>query len=179
MLRTDYINDEDLEVILALLMPQNRLICQVALHTGLRVGDVVSLRTDQLKSRFTVKESKTGKSRRVSLPADLLRRVKAQSGAVWAFPSPSDRSETGHKTRQAVWADVKRAGKALRVKGNVGTHTMRKVYAVRKFDQTGGDLKAVQKALNHDDQTVTMLYALADVLARQREGQKGKRSRPR
>lgn len=174
----DYITDDDLEVVLTLLMPQNRLICQVALHTGLRIGDVVGLRADQLKRRFTVRESKTGKAKRVSLTADLLRRVQAQAGPVWAFPSPSDSSQTGHKTRQAVWADIKRAGKAMRLKRNVTPHTLRKVYAVRKYAETG-DLSAVQKALNHDDVAVTMLYALADAVAARRGQQRGKRlSRP-
>lgn len=162
-----------------MLMPQNRLICQLALHTGLRIGDVVSLRSDQLRPRTTVKERKTGKSKRITIPAGLLKQIQAQAGDVWAFPSPSNHSETGHKTRQAVWADVKRAAGAMRLKTNASPHTMRKIYAVRKYAQTGGDLESVQRALNHDDQTVTMLYALADVLARQREGQKGKRSRPR
>lgn len=160
-MRSDYIGKDDLKVVLALLMPQNRLICEVALHTGLRISDVVCLRTDQLKQRFSVTEAKTGKVKRVSLTADLLGRICAQAGPVWAFPSPSASSQTGHKTRQAVWLDVKRAGRAMRLRRNVTPHSLRKVYAVRKLAETG-DLTAVQRALNHDDITVTMLYALAD-----------------
>ena len=52
-------------------MPQNRLIARVCLHTGLRVGDVVALRTQEIGQQFMVREAKTGKRRRVGLPENL------------------------------------------------------------------------------------------------------------
>lgn len=173
--RTDYIDGQELELVLALLMPQNRLICQLAISTGLRIGDVCSLRTEQLIQRPTITEAKTGKSRRIYIPADLLRRIKAQAGDAWAFPGAK---EGQHKTRQAVWADIKRAAKACRCPQNIGPHTLRKVYAVRRFQATG-DLGAVQKALNHDDVGVTMLYAMADHLSRQKAAEGGRNRRRR
>lgn len=172
-MRTDYIDGQELELVLALLMPQNRLICQLAISTGLRIGDVCSLRSDQLIQRPTITEAKTKKSRRIYIPADLLRRIKAQAGETWAFPGTK---EGQHKTRQAVWADIKRASKACRLPANIGPHTLRKVYAVRRFQATG-DLGAVQKALNHDDVAVTMLYAMADHLSQQRAKEGGRRRR--
>lgn len=175
-MRTEYIEGQELELVLALLMEQNRLICELALQTGLRIGDVVSLPADKLIQRPTIKEKKTGKSRRIYIPEDLLRRIKAQSDGVWAFPGAK---EGQHKTRQAVWADIKRAAKACRLPSNIGPHSLRKAYAVRKFQDTGGDLRAVQKALNHDDQSVTMLYAMADHLSRQRAAEGGRNRRRR
>ena len=175
-MRTDYIDGQELELVLALLMEQNRLSCQLAICTGLRIGDVVSLRAEQLKPRPTIIEAKTKKSRRVYIPADLLRRIKDQAGETWAFPGAQDGQ---HKTRQAVWADIKRAAKACRLPSNVGPHSLRKAYAVRKFQDTGGDLRAVQKALNHDDQAVTMLYAMADHLSRQKAAEGGRNRRRR
>ncbi|MGM9586460.1 MAG: tyrosine-type recombinase/integrase, partial [Candidatus Limivicinus sp.] len=85
-MRTEWIDDKQLELVLALLMPQNRLIMQLCIHTGLRVGDVVALRTEQLKPRVYVREHKTGKSRRVTIPAKLLRSIQEQAGNEWAFP---------------------------------------------------------------------------------------------
>lgn len=158
-------------------MPQNRLIMQLALHTGLRVGDVVNLHADQLKPRVTVKERKTGKGKRITIPAKLLRAIKAQAGEVWAFPG---RDPEKPKTRQAVWKDVKRAAAAMRLPVNVGPHTMRKVYAVRKLAASGGDLAAVSRALNHSDMAVTLIYAMADHLTKQaRQGPGRRRGRPR
>lgn len=161
---------------MALLMPQNRLIMQLALHTGLRVGDVVNLHSDQLKPRVTVKERKTGKGKRITIPAQLLRAIKAQAGETWAFPG---RDPEKPKTRQAVWKDVKRAAAAMRLPVNVGTHTARKVYAVRKLAASGGDLAAVSRALNHSDMAVTLIYAMADHLTKQaRQGPGRRRGRP-
>lgn len=172
---TKWIDDDQLEIVLALLMPQNRLIMQLAIHTGLRIGDVLALRSEQLRPRLTIHEAKTGKSRRITIPAKLLQAIKAQAGEVWAFPG---RNPERPKTRQAVWRDIKRAADAMRLPANIGTHTARKVYAVRKLAKTGGNLAAVQAALNHSDAAVTMLYAMADHLSQQpRTGRR--RGRPR
>lgn len=46
---------------------------------------------------------------------------------------------------------------------NLGPHSARKIFAVDLYHRTG-DLEAVRKALNHTDQAVTLVYALADQL---------------
>lgn len=163
---TSYITDDDLEVVYRLLMPQNRLVCMVAERTGLRISDVLELKTAELKQRMTVKERKTGKSKRIYLAPPLLAAIQDQAGPVWAFPGAPG-SSTGHKTRQAVWKDLKRAQRALRLPANLGPHSLRKVYAVKALRKTG-DLGQVQRLLNHDDPAVTLIYALADHVARQK-----------
>lgn len=161
-MKTSFLLAEQLDLILAALTEANRLVAQVMLHTGLRVGDVVGLRSDQIAGRFTVREQKTGKSRRVSIPPWLVDAIKAHAaGSEWAFPSPKDPSK--HRTRQAVWADIKRAQKAFRLPVNAGSHSLRKVYAVDLMRRYG-DIRRVQRALNHDNETVTLLYAMADQL---------------
>jgi len=144
--------------VLAALTPGNRIVCQVCLHTGLRVGDVLALKTAQLGRQFWVTEAKTGKRRRVNLTDELLTQIRAQAGKVWAFPSPRDRAKP--RTRQAVWADVKRAAKAFRLRQNVAPHSFRKVYAVELMRRCG-DAKQVQRALNHSDYATTMIYIMA------------------
>lgn len=162
-------------MVLALLTPRNRLICEVAIQTGLRIGDVVSLPSN-IKQRATVHEAKTGKSRRIYIPADLLDRCQAQAIPPWLFPGRGG-SKTGHQTRQAVWYDIKRAQRAMRVTGKIyAPHSLRKVYAVNQMHKTG-DLTAVQRALNHDDPSVTLLYALADVVAQRRPTKKRRRKK--
>lgn len=156
---TEYLLDKELEHVYAALMPANRLVCEVCAHTGLRVGDVVALRTDQLSRQFWVKEKKTGKRRRVNLTVDLLNRLKAQAGRLWVFPGARDQSK--HRTRQAVWADVKRAARAFRLPQNVAPHSLRKVYAIHVLEHSKGDISKVQRALNHDDVATTMIYCMA------------------
>ena len=157
-------------MILAALTPQNRLVMRTALQTGLRISDVLELRPGQLKPHFWVTERKTGKRRQVGLPEPLLSDLKNAAGVRWVFEG---RSPDHHRTRQAVWKDMKRAAKAFRLPVNAAPHSARKVYAVellRKY----GDIDRVRRALNHNSETVTMLYAMAD---RQREARARKRKR--
>lgn len=67
-----------------------------------------------------------------------------------------------------MWKDLKEVSRTLRIDGkkvreNLGPHSARKIFAVDLYHRTG-DLEAVRKALNHSDQAVTMVYALADQL---------------
>lgn len=158
---TGVVLDRKLELVLALLMPENALVARVMLCTGLRVGDVLELTPEQIKPSVRVTERKTGKSRTVRIPKGLCAEVLARAGVYWAFPSPKD--PTKHRSRQAVWADIKRAQKACRFTVNLGTHSMRKAYAVRLMHRYH-DLAKVQAALLHDRPEVTLLYALADKL---------------
>ena len=161
-MKTEYILEKQLRLVLLSLTPDNRRVCQVMLQTGLRVGDVLALRKDQLARQFSVTEQKTRKRRRVGLP-DWLRDevVQAAGASEWAFPSPRDPAQ--HRTRQAVWKDIKRAQRAFRLPLNLGSHTMRKFYAVELLDKYG-DLERVQRALAHENASTTALYALADRL---------------
>lgn len=157
-MRTEYLLNREVDLVLAMLTERNALIMRTALHTGLRVGDVLALRTAQLAPRFWVTESKTGKRRQIGLPEPLLTDIKKQAGQEWAFESP----RTGRpQTRQAVWKDVKRAAHALRLPQNIGPHSARKVYAVELLAKYG-DIERVRRALNHSSQAITIVYALAD-----------------
>lgn len=159
-----------MEQVLGILTPANRLVMRVMLRTGLRVGDVLSFKTEEIGKQFWITEAKTGKRRRVNLPGDLLNDLRIQAGKIWVFEHRTDARR--HRTRQAVWTDVKRAARAYRLTENVGTHTARKIYAVDLLKKYG-DIDRVRRALNHDDASVTTLYACADALV----GMRGRRRR--
>ena len=158
-MRTEYLLSREVDLVLAALMPQNRLVMRTALVTGLRVGDVLALKPERLKPHFWVTEQKTGKKRQIGLPEPLLSDLVRNSGQYWVFPG---RDPKKHRTRQAVWKDVKRAAKAFRLPQNVGPHSARKVYAVELMKKYG-DIQRVKRALNHSSEAVTMIYAMADV----------------
>ena len=63
--RTTYANRGQMAHVLAALMPTNALVVKLCMATGLRISDVLELRTSELKRRQTVRESKTGKTRRI------------------------------------------------------------------------------------------------------------------
>lgn len=156
-MKTDCMLKKEIDLVLSALTPQNRLVMRVALHTGLRLGDVLALRTAQLQPHFWVTESKTGKRRQVGLPQPLLSDLRAAAGEVWVFEG---RSPEKHRTRQAVWKDVKRAAKAFRLPANIAPHSARKNYAAELLEQLG-DFEKVRRALNHSSDAVTMIYAMA------------------
>ena len=158
-MKTEYLLDREVELILAALTPRNRLVIRTALTTGLRVGDVLALKPERLKPHFWVTEQKTGKKRQVGLPEPLLSDLKKHAGKHWVFPG---RDPLKHHTRQAVWKDVKRAAKLFRLPQNVAPHSFRKVYAVDLMKRYG-DIDRVRRALNHGSETITMIYALADM----------------
>lgn len=163
-----------MENVLRVLMPENRLAVRVSLHTGLRISDVLSLKPEQLKPQFWIIEQKTGKKKRVNLPGPLLDDLKRNAGKYWVFPGRNDPKK--HRTRQAVWHDIKRAAAAFRLPQNVGTHSARKVYAVQLMDKYG-DLERVRRALNHAKKypSTTKIYALADAELEKKYKRRGRK----
>lgn len=174
-MRAEWAPKETLELLLTAMMPANRLAIRASMATGLRIGDVLAFKTAEVRQqRWTVKEQKTGKLRRVYLPTKLCEDILAQAGRIWAFEGRSDAKK--HRTRDAVYKDLRRVATLYRVDGkklveHISPHSARKVYAVEAYQKTGS-LRKVQDLLNHEDEAVTMLYALADVLTARNHGGK-------
>ena len=159
-MRSEYVSDERLQLILELLTYENYLVCCVALQSGLRIDDCLAIKSDQLsKSIFTVVERKTGKKRRVRLSPQLRKELMRITGDSFVFEHRTD--PTKHRTRQAVYSDIRRACKALRIKEHITPHSLRKHYAVERIRQ-GATLDEVRRSLNHDSELTTILYALSD-----------------
>lgn len=156
--------------VLAVLSPENRLACEISLCTGLRINDVLALKSEKvLKRRFTVKEEKTGKTKNIYLPKELQERAIACSGQHYVFEHRLNGKK--HRTRQAVFKDIKRACKVFGIKENVVPHSLRKIYAVEEYKKYGS-LKRVQKLLNHSSEAVTKIYALANEADRRKNFKK-------
>lgn len=172
---TEYLYQQEIDRVLAALMPQNQLIVRVMLHTGMRLSDALNLRSEGLSGSGWYTESKTGKKRRYGLPRPLLEAIQEQAGPEWAFPG---RKKGTHKTRQAVWKDIKRAAIAFRLPQNVGAHSFRKVYAV-KLMRKYGKLEKVQRSLNHTSGSVTAIYAMADILLDRKIRERDRRKKSR
>lgn len=174
-MRAEWAPKQTLELLLTAMMPANRLAIRASMATGLRIGDILAFKTAQVRQqRWTLKEQKTGKVKRVYLPTKLCEDILAQAGQIWAFEGRTDAKK--HRTRDAVYKDLRRVATLYRVDGkklaeHISPHSARKVYAVEAY-QRSGSLKKVQQLLNHEDEAVTMLYALADVLTAREHGGK-------
>ena len=169
-MRAEWVNSADFAHLLAALMPENRLALETSLLTGLRIGDVLNLRTDRLKQRMSVREGKTGKYRTVYLPVRLYDRLVANAGRIFVFPGRLDYRK--HRTRSAVYKDLVRAAKLFRIDGkaiaaHISPHSARKLYAVAEY-RKHCDMQRVRRLLNHSDEAITILYAMADILTERR-----------
>lgn len=182
IVRSTWLDDESMRLVLAAMMPPNRLALEVSDATGLRIDDVLALQTETVKrtARPYVVDSKTGKRHRIYLPVELRERMLQQAGKVWVWPGRIRPLEQ-HRTRQAVYKDMVQAVSVFRRVGTIAPddhpspHTMRKRAAVRAYRK--GGLDAAADLLQHSagDAAVTMLYALSDVsqprkAARRRKG---------
>lgn len=166
-MRAEYAENAVFNTLLNALMPENRRALALSLCTGLRIGDVLNIRTERLRPRMTVRELKTGKNRRITIPKNLYAELSVSKGKYWLFEGRLDSKK--HRTRAAVFKDLQRCAKLYRINGkkikeHLSPHSARKIYAVEAYRKSGGDLKKVQKLLNHENEAVTMLYAMADIL---------------
>ena len=164
--RSEWVDGDTLALVLAAMMPGNALAVEVSLATGLRIDDVLAIKVETVRRtpRPYVRDSKTGKTHRVYLPRELRERMLAQAGRVYVWEHRTD--WTRHKTRQAVYKDMRQAAAVFERNGRRGAdvrpHSARKCAAVRAYKR--GGLDAAAALLNHDEghPLVTLLYALSD-----------------
>ena len=158
-MRARYLSQAEIDKLASVMRGGEWLPLRIACATGLRVGDVVKIRTSDFGNGgvFYVAE-KTGKAGFAPCPEYLIKQMKKNARGGWCFPSTS---KGKHLTRQAVWARVKKACKLAGVSPDgVSPHSFRKFFAVDLLSKT--DLHTVQNALQHSNVFVTEQYAFSD-----------------
>jgi len=144
-----------------------RTMILVALRTGLRRGELLALRwqdVDLVAGRLMVRQAvcgkkidtpKNGRSREVPLSDEAIRALKAHRHlrGEFVFCDPAGKFFTRDACKWPLWAACKRAGLRL-----IGWHTLRHTFASHLV-MRGAPLKAVQELLGHSDITMTMRYA--------------------
>lgn len=138
----------------------------VALHTGLRLGELRALQWDAVDVaarvltvrraawRDTIALPKHSKERTVPLSSEALGVLERMERPVeWVFPGHDGELLKLHTSRQAL-ARVARRAKV----GKVGWHTLRRTCATHMCGAMG-DVRVVQAILGHASVTTTMRYA--------------------
>ena len=161
-MRSRYLDELELSALRHEIPLSEWMPLRVALESGMRVGDVVKIRTRDLdENGVHYTAQKTGKRGYAWLGGELVDALRKQARYGWCFPSPTAKGK--HLTRQAVWQRIKRAADRAGIGADgVSPHSLRKSFAVMLMDSKG--LDAVQTALQHDRKDVTELYALSDWL---------------
>ena len=137
------------------------------INSGLRISDLLSLKladvyeAGAVKSRVTVKEQKTGKTRDFPL-SDTAR--KALYEYILQLPlskQPEDflfRSRKGGSlTRTQAYRIINHAAHIAGIDERIGTHTLRKTFGYHAYQQCQ-DLSLIMKILNHSSEAVTLRY---------------------
>lgn len=162
-MRSKFINKEIVAKLRKVLGTEAWLPFQVSLETGLRIGDVLRLRSSNLsltRGRYILSFTamKTGKEGAAFLSTSTGKRLADREG--FLFPG---RGKSGHLTRQAAWSRLKRACEAVGVDSDgISPHSLRKCFAVALRHEKGTE--AVKEALQHSSDAVTRVYAYADTV---------------
>ena len=148
------------------LLPTDAALCDLLRLTGFRVDDVLHTQVWQWRRPvITLEERKTGNVRSVPKTAaveDALQRLMGTRYPLGADPLvPGLRgrpTDSPFRHRSTVWRRFTAAVKAAGLDGHGYTiHSLRKMYAVEKYDQTQS-LLAVQRDLGHKKIETTLWY---------------------
>ena len=160
-MKSRYLDETELEMLRQSMTATAFLPFAVTLETGLRIGDVLNLKHENVKGRkLYYIAAKTGKAGVCEITQTLARKLKRRNGSPWCFPGRDGKQPL---TRQAAWLRVKRACAAMGLDPNgISPHSLRKVFAVELTHAAG--VEAARQALQHTDLHTTELYALSDWL---------------
>lgn len=134
------------------------LIFVLGVNTGLRISDIVGLKVKQIyKKRYVyVKEKKTSKPHEIKINASARDAINEYccnlNKEEYLFIS----QKGDYLKEKTVYKVLKKAFKKCRLRGNFGTHTLRKTYAWHLNEDSG--IEMVQWALNHENQSDTLKY---------------------
>lgn len=162
-MKSEYLAPKLYDNLYSKMTPDNVLALRVSLETGLRIDDVLRLKKDNFKTlrKFVFIAKKTGKRGQKTVSKDLSDQIWARNIPKSGYIFPG-RKAGKHRTRQAVWNDLRQACERAGIREHVSPHSARKTYAVELRKSEG--LPAVQRELQHDRQGTTMIYAFADLL---------------
>jgi integrase len=155
-----------LKTLNALSGPKFALLAYLGVETGLRTGDLLRVTYRPfcgLLGAFKIKEQKTGKFNLVTLTEPVKKAVQdyqqmtGSKESDFIFASDKNKQEPMH--RSTVYRHLTRAGKACGLK-RIGPHSLRKTFAQQLYLDSNGDLKLVQKKLNHKNEQTTLFNYL-------------------
>jgi integrase len=156
--RLRYLSLEECETLInACLVPHMRAIVTVALHTGMRLGEILDLKRPDLDFAtgvLTVRDSKNGEKRHIPMDStvvSLLSQFPGMPGSDYVFPSA-----TGGR-----WACNQKAFRNARARAglvDLHFHDLRHTFA-SQWMMNQGDLYALKEILGHKSIAMTQRYA--------------------
>jgi len=168
--RVDPIRSEkDIRTIKKLLADRPRDLCifTLGINTNLRASDLTRITVGQVRylqpgQHFAITEQKTGKERRVTINKAV---YEAILGLLKSLPNAEDTSPLfqSRKGSQRLCvpylnALVKGWCRAVNLKGNYGSHTLRKTFGYIHRTVHNTDIPTLMTLFNHATQKQTLAY---------------------
>ncbi len=159
-------NEKDIKAIKQMLSsrPRDLALFVLGINTNLRASDLLRIHVGQVRDlkpmeELEIKEKKTGKARRFSLNKACVDAVNQ-----YLASKPMEDEEllfTGQRGPLTV-PSVNRLAKgwchAINLKGNYGSHTLRKTFGYHQRVRFGVGLPELMVAFNHSTQRQTLDY---------------------
>ena len=148
--------------------PRDYLLFVLGINFALRVGDLLALRVGDvideggnIVDHLIIKEQKTGKGKRITVNeaascalSDYFQKVGVRPRGEYLFKSMRSEKPLDKVT---VWKMLNSWCKAVGVKDNCGTHTMRKTWGYWARKQ-GVSIELIQAKFGHSSPSITRRY---------------------
>jgi integrase len=163
--------EKDIKAIIQLLSghPRDHLLFVMGINNGIRVGDLLNIKVGDVRylkpgQVHQITESKTkkknvvvvNKSVRKALDTFFSNSISQIENHHYLFRSR--KGENFPLSVQAVHGLVKKWTQAINLKGNYGTHTLRKTWGYQQRTKYGVGFDVIAKRFNHSDPKTTMTY---------------------
>lgn len=138
---------------------RNYLMFLFGINTGLRISDILNLKVkDVMGWHITIREKKTGKSKKFKMPPKLKNEIKLyiqdKPLNVFLFKSRQGKNQPINR-RTADWI-LKKAAWECGL-DHIGTHSMRKTFGYHYYKKTK-DVATLMAIFNHDAPSITLRY---------------------
>ena len=159
---------KDIALIKKVLADKPRDIClfTLGINTNLRASDLIRITAGQVRNKqpgdeLELKEKKTGKIRRITLNGPVITSIQSLlASRGYEDLEPLFISQRGDKalTVQSVNRLVKSWCREINLKGNYGSHTLRKTFGYMQRTQRKTGIPELMALFNHTSQKQTMDY---------------------
>ena len=142
--------------------PRDLALFVLGCNTNLRASDLLRLTVDLVRDAspgdtIEIKEKKTGKARRVTLNGAAVDAIRG-----WLAVHPGGDAlfvgQRGPLTVSTVHGLVKQWCREINLRGNYGSHTLRKTWGYHQRVTFGVDLPRLMVCFNHSTQRQTLDY---------------------